>query len=230
MIKMSITKKQKDYYIEYITCLYNGKTGNNLKGSVNDKKLITNLARARHEIVELVNLNLVSGSSLLTLTYRENMQDYEKANTDFKNFVKRLKYNYNLNLKYIRVIELQQRGSIHFHVIIFNPEFLNIPYNDIFNLWGFGAIHVKAIDVIDELTADKLGNYLGKYLTKNKDIEINKKIYSTSRNLIRPQKQRIVIEHEELIPLYEKILTNNSDMILEVDSTLKKYIKSLTNN
>lgn len=225
MRQMSIVKRVKDYCIEYTRTIYEANRGTTR--GVNQKKLVTNLARARREIVELVRLNLCFGSSLLTLTYKENMQDYEKARKDFDKFIKRLKYHYKLNLKYIRVIELQKRGAIHFHIITFSPEFVKIPYNNIFNLWGHGAVHVRPIEVIDELTADKVGNYLGKYLTKTKDIALNKKIYSTSRNLTRQQKERIIVEHWELFEVYDEYLKNNADVVIELDYSMKKYIKAL---
>ncbi|MFA7147176.1 MAG: hypothetical protein WC221_11370, partial [Candidatus Riflebacteria bacterium] len=44
----------------------------------------------------------------------------------------------------------------------------------------------KVID-INDFTIDKISNYLSKYLNKGEDqlIDINKKMYFTSRNLIR---------------------------------------------
>ena len=59
----------------------------------------------------------------LTLTFADNMTDIKECNLLFKNFIKRLKYQYDLhNLKYLAVIEFQQRGAVHYHVL------LNIPY------------------------------------------------------------------------------------------------------
>ena len=48
----------------------------------------------------------------LTLTFAENKTDIQECNILFKNFIKRLKYQYNLkNLKYLAVIEFQDRRS-----------------------------------------------------------------------------------------------------------------------
>ena len=225
MRKMSIIKREKEYYIEYTRCFYEAEKKNK-NMNVNDKKLVSNLARARRAIIELIRLNLEHGSCLLTLTYRENMQDYEKAYNDFKNFVKRVEYRYKISLRYLRVIELQKRGAIHFHVVVFNPEFVSIPYNEIYKVWGYGAVHIRKIEALDDVTADRIGNYLGKYLTKSKEIMKNKNIYTTSRNLKRPKKERVVIDDERLFAVYENYLAEMSSIVINGKyENIKKYIK-----
>lgn len=228
MKKMSITKREKEHYIEYTRFIYEPDKiirRKFYKVNETDKKRKTHLARARREIIEIIRLNLEDGSCLLTLTYRENMQDYNRAYKDFKNFVERIKYNYKISLRYLRVIELQQRGAIHFHVVIFSPEFALIPYTEIYETWGHGAVHVRKIENVDDVTAERVGNYLGKYLTKTKDIEKDKKIYTTSRNLKRPEKERIVIEDERMQVLYEGYLKQLANYVVHPGgSTIVKYI------
>lgn len=226
-MKLSITKRIKEYYEEFTACYFEGGKKKKKTG-VHAKKLLTSLARARREIIELIRLNLVPDSCLLTLTYKENVQDYDKAYRDFYNFVKMFKYNFGISLKYIRVIELQKRGAIHFHVIVFNPEFCRIPYNDIYNVWGHGAVHIRRIEVLDDVTADRVGNYLGKYLTKSKEIAPNKKIYTTSRNIKRLEKQRVVIEDEGKFKAYMDYLLNASNVVISFNGNRKivKFIKS----
>lgn len=223
-MKLSITKRVKDYYIEYTTCYYDSDR-KVLRNGLYDEKLLTSLARARREIISIIRLNLTPDSCLLTLTYKDNVKDYTKAYKDFYNFVKMIKYKFNIDLKYLRVIELQQRGSIHFHVVIFNSEFVNIPYIEIYGTWRFGAVHIRKIDVFDDATADRVGNYIGKYLSKSKDIALNKKIYTTSRNIKKPVKERTVVENEKLFNYYEDMLYKQSNIILD-NCTHKKYIKS----
>ena len=222
---MSITKREKEYYVVYTRCYYNSEKKGKRK-NVNEKKLITNLARARRDIIELIRLNLTIDSCLLTLTYKENMKDYEKAYKDFKNFVERIKWNFGISLRYIRVIELQKRGAIHFHVVIFNPEFVSIPYNEIYKLWGHGAVHIRKVEALDDLTAERVGNYLGKYLTKSKEIAVNKKIYTTSRNLKRPKKERVVIDDDRLFAVYENYLAEMSAVVINGKyENIRKFIK-----
>lgn len=224
-MKLSITKRVKEYYEEFTACFYDS-TKRSKKG-VHGKKLLSSLARARREIIDIIRLNLTVDSCLLTLTYKENVQDYERARKDFDKFVKRIKYNFDIVLKYLRVIELQKRGAIHFHVIVFNPEFCRIPYNEIYSIWGHGAVHIRKIEALDDVTADKVGNYLGKYLTKSKEIAPNKKIYTTSRGLRRVEKQRIVIEDSKQSELYLMYLAEASNIVLYIDGHRRmiKFIK-----
>lgn len=226
-MKLSIIKRTKEYYEEFTACYYDSNIKRK-KNGVHGKKLLSSLARAKREIIELIRLNLVPDSCLLTLTYKENVQDYNKAYRDFYNFVKLIRYKYNLVLKYIRVIELQKRGAIHFHVIVFNPEFCWIPYNDIYKVWGHGAVHIRKIEVLDDVTADKVGNYLGKYLTKSKEIAPNKKIYTTSRNIKRLEKQRIVIEDVNQSALFLERLAKASNAVIYIDGNnrLIKFVKA----
>lgn len=227
MKKMAVIKREKEYCIEYTSYIYDDKLkrSKNIVVNVNEKKQLTNLARARREIIDIIKMNLEPGSCLLTLTYRENMNDYNKAYDDFRKFIMRVEYRYKMSLKYLRVIELQKRGAIHFHVVIFNSDFLNIPYNELYKIWSHGAIHVRKIEVMDDLTADKIGNYLGKYLSKSKEIARNKNIYSTSRNLKRRKKERVVIEDEKLIELYEGYLKQLAKIVVYYGgSNMVKYI------
>lgn len=225
-MKLSITKRVKEFYVEYTACYYIERK--NKKTGLHGKKLLSSLARARREIIDIIRLNLVPGSCLLTLTYKDNMQDYDKAYKDYYNFVKMVKYKFGISLKYVRVIELQKRGAIHFHVVVFNPEFVNISYNDVYRTWGHGAVHIRKIDLLDDVTADRIGNYLGKYLTKSKEIAVNKKIYTTSRGLKRLEKQRIVIEDSKQFELYLERLANASNAVIYIEGNnrLIKFVKA----
>lgn len=226
-MKLSITKRVKEYYEEFTACYFEGGKKRKKTG-VHGKKLLSSLARARREIIDIIRLNLTVDSCLLTLTYKENVQDYERVRKDFDKFVKRIKYNYNFVLKYLRVIELQKRGAIHFHVVVFSPEFCRIPYNEVYSIWGHGAVHIRIIEALDDVTADRIGGYLGKYLTKSKEIASNKKIYTTSRNLKRLKKERIVIEDEEQSEIFIKRLADASNAIIYIEGSNKlvKFVKA----
>lgn len=117
----------------------------------------------------------------VTLTFKENKTNVQECNNEFKKFIKRLKYNFNLqDIKYLAVIEFQKRGAIHYHCL------MNIPYISFLELqstWGNGFIHIE-----DVTKVDNLGAYLVKYMTKENadDRLMGEKGYLTSRNLIRP--------------------------------------------
>jgi hypothetical protein len=54
---------------------------------------------------------------MLTLTFRENIQDREKANKLLVRFIKLVHEHYK-NWKYVCVAELQKRGAWHFHIAV----------------------------------------------------------------------------------------------------------------
>lgn len=47
----------------------------------------------RFEIARLVDTNFDNQTKFLTLTFKENIQDIEYANNEFKKFIKRLNYD-----------------------------------------------------------------------------------------------------------------------------------------
>lgn len=128
----------------------------------------------------------VKYAKFLTLTFSENMTNIKECNLLFKNFIKRLKYQYNKNLKYLAVIEFQKRGAVHYHVLLDIPY---VPQNVLQELWGNGFIFINAIDHVDNI-----GAYILKYITKdNNDVRLmGQKAYLYSRNLKKPEE---IINH-----------------------------------
>ena len=115
------------------------------------------------------------------------MTNIQECNLLFKNFIKRLKYKYNDNLKYLAVIEFQKRGAVHYHVLLDIPY---VPQNTLQELWGNGFVYINAIDHVDNI-----GAYILKYITKdNNDIRLmGQKAYLYSRNLKQPEE---VLNHD----------------------------------
>lgn len=225
----SIIKREKETFDEYTVTLCRPTINKGRINSSNSKDL-TNLRRARRNIVEILRLNLNPFSSFVTLTYRENVQDYDKAYEDFKKFVMRLKTALKEPVQYLQVKELQKRGAIHFHMVIFNAKFRELPYKRVYEIWRHGAVHIKPIDDFDSTTPDRIGNYLGAYLTKNTDeIALSKRIYSTSRGLKRIKKVNLTsfnpYKNKEMI----EELQRKATFIID-GARLKKFIlkKDLT--
>ncbi|RFB28242.1 protein Rep [Brevibacillus sp. VP] len=135
--------------------------------------------RARREVINLVNANFDRHSKFITLTYEENMTDVEEARKHFDIFIKRMRRKYK-NFRYIVVIEFQERGAVHYHIMSDLPY---IPKKKLREIWGHGYVKINAIDHVDNV-----GAYISKYMTKAEaDIRmIQKKCYTTSRNMIKP--------------------------------------------
>jgi len=175
----------------YLKRRNNGRAGN---GFTSDEEKEKNrqvvLMRARRDLRRIVNANFGQWGNdvtckFVTLTFRENVTDIDAANYEFKKFVKRLNYAVYgkkcSGLKYTVVLEFQERGAVHYHVI-----FYNLPYTkaDVLgDVWGNGFIKVNKIDEIDNV-----GAYVCKYLTKgnNDDRLRGRKCYFNSRGLKKP--------------------------------------------
>lgn len=146
------------------------------------------LARARTSVRRLVDCN-PDLNKFFTLTFAENVTDFEVANECFRKYVMRLKYNYKSDLKYLVVPEFQKRGAIHFHVLC-NLQY--VPVARLAELWGFGFCRINRIDNVTNV-----GLYVSKYIQKQFDDDRlhTKKCYWGSRNLRRP----VVIDTPEVV-------------------------------
>ena len=169
------------------------------------------LSRARRDLRRIINSNIKKYSKFLTLTFKENVQDLDYANNEFKKFIKRLNYHYKIKLKYSTVIEFQKRGSIHYHCILYNL-ISKIDINQLEMIWNNGFIKINAIDSVDNV-----GAYVCKYMTKTDDKRLlGRKMYFNSRGLNKP----IEIKESQTVGALVSSLQNNSP----------KYEKTFSND
>lgn len=156
---------------------------------------LSNRIRSQQNLVRLVNTNKTydrGRHSFLTLTYHQLETNIPKAQREFAKFIQRLNYYLLVEknipkLKYVGVIEFQERGAIHFHVILFDVPFIH--FQNITKLWPHGSIDIRAKDKAGRaLTVTKIAIYMGKYMAKAfTDTRLDsKKKYFGSRNLERP--------------------------------------------
>jgi hypothetical protein len=143
----------------------------------------TVMYRAREKIRRLVNANFDNHSKFITLTFRDNVEDLEEANRAFKQFVQRLRRRYGA-FRYVAVIEFQQRGAVHYHMMSNLPY---IPKVRLAQIWGRGFVRIN-----DVTSVDNVGAYLVKYMTKDaKDPRLRgRKCFLTSRGLVQPEVKR----------------------------------------
>ena len=76
----------------------------------------------------------------LTLTFSDNITNISYAFREFSKYIQRLNYALGFNLKYVAVPQFQERGAVHFHVILFNFPFIsgfNV-YDFFRDTWGLG--------------------------------------------------------------------------------------------
>jgi len=171
-----------------------------------------NSYKRKRSIRRLINANSDELRKFFTLTFKENVQDVDKAYYEFKKFKRRLKYflreNYNHELKYVVVIEFQERGAVHFHMLC------NLPFiksEVLQEIWSNGFIKINKIDDVDNV-----GSYVVKYMGKDfeDDRLEGRKRYNRSRNLKEPEEiieKKKVAELLAQLPEDKLVYENNFD-------------------
>lgn len=149
----------------------------------NSLKNYANTNQRRRDMVRRLACSNFSGEydKFFTLTFAENKTDVKECNYLFRQFIKRLKYKFTKDLKYLAVIEFQERGAVHYHVLSDIPY---IPQKELQELWGHGFVFINAISHVDNI-----GAYIVKYMTKDStDLRLQGlKAYLFSRNLKKPE-------------------------------------------
>lgn len=125
----------------------------------------------------LVAHNFTGGINQLwiTLTYRDHVTDPAIVYMDFKAFIRRIRNQFG-NVDYITVIEPQESGRWHLHVLMKNDTTLSIPNDVVATMWVKGFTKTKRLR-----RADKIGNYLIAYLS---NLQIGDK-YSQSKATVK---------------------------------------------
>lgn len=171
-------------------------------------------------------------NTLLTLTFKENIIDPEEAEKEFHKFNMRFGKELNkqgIEFKYVKVMERQQRGAIHYHLMT------NLPYirwEHIQEVWGQGFINIEHV----KGDLNRTRNYLLKYVTKAMEEEasdqihgdrekeylelgFNHRIWTASGNL----RKETVIREEDTPDLAERC-QRYIDEDMEAGLTTRKYM------
>lgn len=154
-----------------------GVTAKTLKKVSREKKsngrFKSSVQRSKRNLRRLIHAN-PDLCRFVTLTYADNMTDRDRGFRDFKNFMKRLRYRFP-DVKYISVVEYQDRGAVHFHLLIN----LYIPHKMLEKIWGNGFVFIVLVR-----SRKKAANYLKKYMSEDfLKHEGGKKLFTRSQNL-----------------------------------------------
>jgi hypothetical protein len=161
-----------------------------------EENLERNIRRARTVLTRKIIYGKLD--HLLTLTYRENVENLLSSLVDLSKFLDRVQAEIP-GWRYVVVWERQKRGAIHFHLAVQGWQKVNLLRIIWRSIVGEGNIDVKpprkmsGNSVWDRV---RLSRYLGKYLTKmaGEDYRLNKKTYWHSRDVENPPVSHIVIE------------------------------------
>jgi hypothetical protein len=141
--------------------------------------------RARSRLRQLILAT--RADHLLTLTYRSNVTDFERACEDLSKFVRivrRLKPLWT----YIAVAERQTRGAWHWHLAVRGRQDVGLLRSSWRRVVGDGNIDVAAARVARQAAPLALVRYLGKYLAKGfaEDRELNARRFRASLRIQVP--------------------------------------------
>jgi hypothetical protein len=150
---------------------------------------------------------------MLTVTYRQNMQDYERFLKDWEKFVRKVRARYP-NFKYVCVAERQHRGAWHAHALVN----IRLEHSEWEELWGHGFVWIARAE-----TTRKAIRYISKYIAKAfEELGFYRKRYLCSKGL---GKEVFLVYAEGtamgLLSLLEEIGVVKSPVV-EVDVTFEE--------
>jgi hypothetical protein len=150
---------------------------------------------------------MIGADCMLTLTYRENMQEFERLERDVKAFVARVRALGPF--EYVLCVEPQTRGALHVHMAcqrfpawMKNKEGVKVKsYNLIRAIWRsvVGADNGN-VDLTQPRRngAHRIACYIGKYIAKTfEDARFNAKSYWSSRGIPKPRVTRLWFESSD---------------------------------
>ena len=201
----------------------------------------SSLNRSRQNVQHLCKLNFAPGDYFLTLTFKENITDIKKANEYFNKFNIRFnKYlkTRNAEYKWLLVYEYQQRGAVHFHIMLKNTINLDLQkltvnkfkdgkwkgYQTVFKsnviekLWPYGfntCLKIENRSFSEKDTIGKLSTYMSKYITKmfydnnSETDEVSKYTKECKMKNINDYKSRLFRASKTLIrPVKKRLVTD----------------------
>lgn len=163
-----------------------GNPGKAARGQSVDQEL--NKVRARRRAASQVRRLVMAGrlDYMLTLTYKANMTDRDRAITDLQSFVRIFREKSGVQeWAYLGVMEKQSRGAYHWHLAVRGWQNVALIRSVWLQVVGEGNIDVKGPKKSGRARWGrlKLAYYLSKYITKEEGSDLNKKRYQTSQGL-----------------------------------------------
>lgn len=101
-------------------------------------------------------------AAMLTLTYRPDVGWENRHVSELLRHVRQWMARRGFTLQYVWVAELQRRGAVHYHLVIWLPKGLTLPKPDKQGWWRHGMTNI--------CWARKAAGYLAKYASKGEDV------------------------------------------------------------
>ena len=220
----NVIKLNKDEYVVV-------KTGEVRKYNTSAEKKLDNVRRAKRELQRTLieNFSAQPCEAMITLTYKENMQDKEKLSYDWKILSKWIKRYIGAEIAYIAVIELQKRGAYHLHIPIKRVDGykLIIPQAELQAHWQHGTADIRRTN---KNTCEYLSGYFEKTYKSVRSLKQEKytKLYHCSKNIKKPGKFYDVFKNvakkypKEINSAIGKIYNEKGEVVTCITQTREK--------
>ncbi len=123
-------------------------------------------ARSRAKGVIRRKCLTIGADHLVTLTYRENVQDRTRTLEEMERFHRMLK-RAGASLQYVTVLEYQQRGAIHLHIAVRGFQDVRLLRRCWYRIVGDRQGQVNVKGPRPGSSPVKLARYLSKYISKD---------------------------------------------------------------
>lgn len=219
-----------------------GKYFHSKRRSQNKLENIASLKKSFRRLEEKVACNFFGESNemFITLTYRKNMQDYDKVGIDWKNFYNKQFKNFKIkhglgDSQFVCVKEIQARGAIHLHVLLKFPEIEkvdknNFPYREFNKLWVHGRTDIEHINPQENQHITNIARYFTAYFRNLElnDLEalmLDPKFVATDAQKKKYEKYGRL----KLFPSNKKIFSTSRNLKEPeiIDATVEEHKKSL---
>jgi hypothetical protein len=186
----------------------------------------------RRQIEDFILCNFTKNHLFITLTYDYQQESLTQANKDFTYFIKLLKIDQPIDLKYLAISERQQNYRLHFHFLCNKRFFVKLAdtQNYLTDKWQYGGVNVQLVR-----STKSIARYMTKYLSKM-DLDLssyNRKIMLKSSNLTKPKEFKINdlnFKLEDYTQNYQKESEKLTTSLIWTKFTLYNKINGNNNN
>ncbi|QPD04947.1 MAG: hypothetical protein Nkreftii_002721 [Candidatus Nitrospira kreftii] len=138
------------------------------KGTSKNKELNQKRAQARAKGEIRRKCLSIQADHLVTLTYRDNMEDRDRVLTDLERLRRMLSRN-GYPMPYVAVLECQKRGAIHPHLAVRGFQDIRLLRRCWYKIVGKAQGQVNVRGPRPGTSPVKLARYLSKYISKDLD-------------------------------------------------------------
>lgn len=209
------------------------------KRSQNRSQRMCDFKRSLSNLRDIIKLNVVDLEKcfFITLTYEDNISDREVLKKDFNNFIRKFRRRFG-NCEYINVVEYQNRGALHCHLIVIFDEIptFTITNDDIKKCWKHGSVNIGTVTSA-EADAKYLTNFLFEYKEEKENLDYifktkkqrkservcyypsHSRLFNCSQGIKRPEVIKN-IPYNEAISMFDSIELTNALSIYNDDGNI----------